>query len=354
VLNLRGHDYFCRCVAFSRDGERLASSDMDGTVRIWDATPLRGDEGQESWTGRHDGDVWSVAFSPDGRRIASGGWDKTVRLWDASSGAPLGTLKQPGVVFRIAFRPPDGRYLAASIGRVGLNANLIKVWDVATERGVLERPAAYPYNMAFSPDGRYLLKEGADHAAIVLDADTGRELGMIARHSEEIWAMTFSPDGQRLASASHDGTVRVWNATRLGPNPEEPIFTLNPRVSYGFGERVQFTPDGRRLVTGGEERTVKIWDSATGGVLQSLRGHTGDVLCVAVSPDGRLVASAGEDTTVRLWAASSGEPLLKLRGHTGLVSSLAFSPDGVHLVSGSRDHTVKVWNLTHLGEKPQE
>ncbi len=187
VLNLRGHDYLCRCVAFSRDGERLASSDMDGTVRIWDATPLRGDEGQESWTGCHDSDVFSVAFSPDGRRIASGSWDRTVRLWDASSGVPLGTFKQPGVVFHIAFRPPDGRYLAASTGRVGSNPNVIKVWDVATERGV-EVPAARTYIMAFSPDGRHLLKEGADHAATVLDADTGRESA-----SSPVTARRFGP-----------------------------------------------------------------------------------------------------------------------------------------------------------------
>jgi WD40 repeat protein len=339
-------------VAFSRDGERLASADKDGTVRIWDATPLRGDEGRESWTGRHDGDVWSVAFSPDGRRIASGGWDLSVRLWDASSGAPLATLKQPGVVFRIAFRPPDGRYLAASSGRAGSSSAVIKVWDVATERDRLEVPAARPYNMAFSPDGRHLLKVGADHAVTVLDADTGRELGILGRHSEEIWAMTFSPDGRRLASASNDGTVKVWNwdATRLGPSPEEPIVTLNARVSNGFGERVQFTPDGRGLVTGGEKRTVKIWDPATGGVLNTLPGHTGDVLCVAVSRDGRWIASGSEDTTVRLWDASTGEPLLKLRGHTGLVSSLAFSPDDRLLVSGSRDRTLKVWDLTRFDE----
>src|SRR5262249_20564835 len=149
--------------------------------------------------------------------------------------------------------------------------------------GVLEARAARPYIVAFSPYGRYLLKEGADHAAMVLDADTGRELGILGRHSEEIWAMTFSPDGRRLASASHDGTVKVWNATRLGPSPEEPIVTLRPRVFNGFGERVQFTPDGRGLVTAGEERTVKIWELATGRVLHTLPGHTGDVLCVAVS-----------------------------------------------------------------------
>src|SRR5262249_46370231 len=65
VLSLPGHPDRCECLAFSPDGHRLASASFDGTIRIWDGTPLRGDERQDTLTFKHSGEVRSVAFSPD-------------------------------------------------------------------------------------------------------------------------------------------------------------------------------------------------------------------------------------------------------------------------------------------------
>jgi WD40 repeat protein len=171
---------------------------------------------------------------------------------------------------------------------------------------------------------------------------------VVGRHSQDVWCLAFRPDGRRLASASLDGTVKIWRweGTRLNLN-QQPLCTL-PVRPWGFGNRVTFTSDGERLVMGGEERTVQIWDLRTGQLRQSLSGHTGNVVAVAASRDGRWIASAGEDTTIRLWEATTGRPRHTLRGHTGLAMSLAFSPDSRRLVSGSRDHTVKVWDLTRL------
>jgi WD40 repeat protein/serine/threonine protein kinase len=358
VLGLHGHTDMCGCVAFSPDGWRLASASHDGTIRVWDATPLRVDEGQETLTfTQHDHEVRSVAVSPDGRWIASAGNGTLVRVWDAATGRPSFEFQgHRDVVFCVAWHP-DGRRIATagSLGR----QNKVMVWDASDGRVHFEisddgrDSSAGPYQVvAFSPDGRHLLTGQLEGAVQIWDAGTGRAVGTLATHDREIRGLVFSRDG-RLASATGDGKVKLWDATRLGEK-QKPRLTLLGRVP-GPSVNVAFSPDGRRLATGGEGYTVKIWDVEKGGEpLTTLRGHSKEVYAVAFSPiDERpWVASGGEDSRVNIWDSRTGRLVRSFRGHTGLVSSLAFSPDGKRLYSGSRDTTVKVWDLTQLDKLP--
>ena len=377
VVTLRGHTLFCHCLAASDDGLRLASAGKDKTIRIWDATPVQGDDGKiqsadsglkhaataqgqrglDSLTLRHDSEVWSVAYSPDGRYLASACWgNRTVRIWDLRTGAAPRIITLPSdimILFHLAFSP-DNERLAVAAASSDREA-VVNVWETATGREVFEplrEKRSVPFFVTFDPTGRFLVREGLKHTVQIHDAKTGEVVGIIGRHTLQIWGMAFSPDGKRLATASNDGTVRLWTWDPTRPFQEQrPQLQLDVHVD-GYGNRVAFSPDSKCVATGAEGHTVKIWDANTGKPEEPLRGHTGDVFAVAFSRDGRWLATAGEDTTVRIWNLASGKLRHTLRGHTGQVMSLAFSPDSEHLASGSRDHTMKIWHTQQWKELP--
>jgi WD40 repeat protein/predicted Ser/Thr protein kinase len=158
-------------------------------------------------------------------------------------------------------------------------------------------------------------------------------------HTAQLWALTFSPDGTRLASASEDGTARLWDAATGQP--------LGGPLCHPGKLKVlsaAFRPDGARLVTTSADGTVCQWDARTGAPVEpAFERHTGEVWTAAYSPDGQWVASGGTDRTVRVWQATGRQEALVLHGHTGPVDRLAFTGDGRRLASGSEDGTVRIW-----------
>lgn len=160
---------------------------------------------------------------------------------------------------------------------------------------------------------------------------------LTVQHSDAIEYVAYNPNGTRFATASDDGTTKVWDAST-----GQELLTLKT----GKSAAVAFNPTGTHLATANyEAKTATIWDAATGQELLTLTGHTGSVNQVVFSSDGTRIATASGDTTAKVWDAMTGQELFTLSGHTDIVSSVAFSPDGKSLVTGSWDHTAKVWDM---------
>ncbi|RJQ72752.1 hypothetical protein D5S17_25905 [Pseudonocardiaceae bacterium YIM PH 21723] len=372
---LVGHQGAVHGVAFRPDGESLASSSTDGTVRRWDphtgapvGLPARGHDGEVSriafgrsamvtggkdgtvrrWhpdTGQpvgapltgHRGPVLGVALSPDEHVIAGVGADGTLRLWDAADGHSLRPpiAAHPRDAAAVAFSPSGGTI--ATGGQDGL----VRLWDATTGAAVGEPMAGHTagvIGLAFSPDGRLLASTSGDRTARVWEVATGRSMLSLTGHTDLVHAAAFSPDGTRLATASRDKSVLLWDP-RTGAQLGTPLLGHTDEVCA-----VTFSPDGRELVTGSSDRTVRRWDATTGRLIGSpLTGHSGRVYGVAYLPDGGRVLSSSADHTVRSWDPQLGTPVdPAVAAHNDTGSGLAVSPDGTVIAASNTDFSLQL------------
>jgi WD40 repeat protein len=272
----------------------------------------------------------------------------------------------------------------------------VRVWDVASGKQVLslKGPRGSTSMLAFSPDGKSLAAGGYDIEIVLWDARTGKEQhrledippGVISKRIfNAVRGLGFSPDSRTLIARSNN-TIRAWNVA-TGKRQQSTLLGLDDQPTV-----VALTPDGELLATAGAFAddddvlgdSIHLCDVKTGRHFRRLKGHKGEVQCLAFAPDGKTLASGGADQTLRFWDVATGkqmgpahacghavtslayadggkvlacaagairlldprtgQDLTREQGHSNAVRGVAYAPDGKLLATASDDHTVCLWS----------
>ncbi len=334
---LSGHAAQVRSVAFSPDGNILASGSEDRTIKLWNMDTMK-----LSATLAHSSVIRDVAFLPDGTQLASGGDDGTLTFWDVNSHRALKTFAGHRGWVRSLSVSPDGLLIAS-----GGQDRTVKLWNIRSE----EERQTYKGNTfaransaSVTPDGQAFAWIAGNYLLFENLAEDSSQVP--PKYVEEITSVGISPDGQRLASGQSNGTI-TFRKTPFS-NPSKTFIAHEKSV-----DSLDFSPDGRFLASGSQDRTVKLWNAADGMLFRTFTGHAGAIRSLDFSDDGTWLASGGDDKKVKLWKVRHKAVFSTLSGYDNTVRSLDFSHNGQWLASGGGNR-ITFWNMTSNQKIPKK
>ncbi|BAY49429.1 pentapeptide repeat protein [Scytonema sp. HK-05] len=328
-------------IDLSPDGQTMAVGDSSGNIYLWNISTT---QLLATFSG-HIGWVWSVAFSPDGNMLATGSTDSSVRLWDVQSGRCLQVLTEhTGGVRSVSFSV-DGQQLAS-----GSEDKTVRLWNLQGQcLRVLKGHTQSVYSVHFAPNQQTLASSSNDTTVRIWDVSNGNCLSILQGHTTGAQCVRYSPDGQLLASGCRDGSIRLWSGDCSHNRASKPsIINSSVKLLQGHTDwvwNIAFSADGHWLASASLDGTLRLWSIQDGQPIYVLEGHTHDVFGLAISADSQLLVSTGEDQTVRLWHLQSGKSLKMLRGYTGGIHSLSLSSDDQILASSGQNEMIQLWHL---------
>ncbi|KAF2147936.1 WD40 repeat-like protein [Myriangium duriaei CBS 260.36] len=388
IQKLEGHTAFVTAIAFSPNGELLASTSADKTVQIWNT---RTGEREKKLEG-HDVRVHLVAFSPDSKLLASASYDHVIRVWDVHTGEQVQIHDGANDMIRAIVFSSEGHLISLvgnsklwniSTGKVEelevqgsrweasavsskrqtilsvFRNRTIESWDICTGKGEHNwEPETVLSFVNYSPDGTSLV------AATNYQGSSSRLHGLKSRakmqtHRSrrvrffdgytrdltgvpgEACAVAVSPD-HALISLQLDGSRLVLRnddkreIIRFLDGHEGPIIAA------------AFSSDSKILISLSRDRTLRLWNPWTGQEIGKLNTDADceAVTSIAYCASSNMVVSASGSKSIRLWNAGTGETIRVLHGKGEAIHSLAVSRDGQSVASVATDSTILVWNVS--------
>ena len=307
-FSLTGHNDSVWILAFSKDGQNLASGSLDGTVRLWDLDLRR----ERIKIAGHTGGIKALAYTEDNRLLACGtGLDGILRLWDAGTSGQLSTLLDHANLNKAIAFSSDGKTLASA----GSEDDTILLSDVTqtfnsnledspihsligNQHGITALALSSPIRDPRSPSVPNRLASGGKDARIhLLDVTTQSELTILRGAESTITTLTFDPTSTSIFSGEDNGTVREWNALTG-------IERFNFKSSFSAITALALSPNSRFLAVGDEIGKIRLFDFAEQRQTFILTQHTRKITALVFAKDDNTLFSGSEDGTILLWNMS--------------------------------------------------
>lgn len=219
----------------------------------------------------HDAD--EIALSPDGRVMATSSWGKPLRLYNVADGTTLRELPSQFIDCGQSVSFSADNQWVATIS----NENVVTVSDVQTGAVIHAlKPVTDTYNIRFSPDGKYLAVSLGRAGLQLWRTDNWKLHWMIAA---PIFSLEFSVDGRWLAARTDENRIGIWQMT------DGTVYrTINTPVDHW-----SLAPDGSQLVTADLFGPIKVWDVPSGQVVRIINADTRGKVFFSV--DGQYLLS---------------------------------------------------------------
>ncbi|XP_014397174.1 PREDICTED: cell division cycle protein 20 homolog [Myotis brandtii] len=242
-------------------------------------------------------------------------------------------------------RSKEGNYLA-----VGTSRPEVQLWDVQQQKR-LRNMTSHSARVGSLCCNHYLLSSGSRSGHIhhhnVRVAE--HHVATLSGHSQEVCGLRWSPDGRHLASGGNDNLVNVWPSAALEAG-WVPLQTFTQH--QGAVKALAWCPwQSNILATGGgtSDRHIHIWNVCSGACMNAVDAHSQVCSILWSSHHKELISGHGfAHNQLVIWKYSTMVKVAELKGHTAQVLSLAMSPDGATVALAAADETLHMWRCFEL------